>query len=59
VSIPSQISINEKFFYKLWFEILVQKWKNEATYDNVKKIGLQQDFIFGTGSGCQAGYCTD
>jgi hypothetical protein len=37
----------------------VQKWKNEATYDNVKKIGLQQDFIFGTGSGCQAGYCTD
>jgi len=37
----------------------VQKWKNEATYDNIKKIGLQQDFIFGTGSGCQAGYCTD
>lgn len=29
------------------------------TYDSVKKIGLQQDFFFGTGSGCQAGFCTD
>jgi hypothetical protein len=35
------------------------KFKKEMTYDNVKKIGLQQDFIFGTGSGCQAGFCTD
>lgn len=25
------------------------------TYESVKKIGLQQDFFFGTGSGCQAG----
>jgi hypothetical protein len=35
------------------------KWKKEATYAQIKKIGLQQDFNFGTGSGCQAGYCTD
>lgn len=35
------------------------KWKKEATYTNIKKIGLQQDFNFGTGSGCNAGYCTD
>ena len=37
----------------------VQKWKKEATYSQIKKIGLQQDFNFGTGSGCQAGFCTD
>lgn len=36
-----------------------RQWKKEMTYSNVKKIGLQQDFNFGTGSGCQAGFCTD
>jgi hypothetical protein len=36
-----------------------RKFKKEMSYDNVKKIGLQQDFTFGTGSGCQAGFCTD
>ena len=35
------------------------KWKKEMTYASVKKIGLQSDFAFGTGSGCQAGFCTD
>jgi len=34
-------------------------WKKETTYNNIKSIGLQQDFFFGTGSGCNAGYCTD
>ena len=29
VLIPSQISINEDFVHKLWFELLVQKWKNK------------------------------
>lgn len=37
----------------------VQRWKNEANYEQIKTIGLQQDFYFGTGSGCQAGFCTD
>lgn len=37
----------------------VQRWKNEANYEQIKIIGLQQDFNFGTGSGCQAGFCTD
>jgi hypothetical protein len=35
------------------------RFKQEMTYENIKKIGLQEDFFFGTGSGCQAGYCTD
>jgi hypothetical protein len=34
-------------------------WKKEMSYEQVKTIGLQQDFNFGTGSGCQAGFCTD
>jgi len=34
-------------------------WKDGITYDQIKTIGLQPEFAFGTGSGCQAGYCTD
>lgn len=36
-----------------------RKFKKEMTYDEIKKLGLQKDFFFGTGSGCQAGFCTD
>lgn len=45
-----------------WFanqEINGRKWKKESTYEQIKSIGLQTDFHFGTGAGCQAGYCTD
>lgn len=34
-------------------------WKDGITYKQVKAIGLQSEFAFGTGAGCQAGYCTD
>jgi hypothetical protein len=36
-----------------------RKFKQEMTYSDVKNIGLQLDFFYGTGAGCQAGYCTD
>lgn len=44
-----------------WFSDQEQKgtWKKEMSYEQIKKIGLQQDFNFGTGSGCRAGFCTD
>lgn len=46
-----------------WFAEMEKKtnrrWKKDSTYERVKDIGLQQDFFFGTGSGCQAGFCTD
>lgn len=45
-----------------WFaeqESKTKKWKKEGTYFQFKDIGLQMDFHFGTGSGCQAGFCTD
>jgi hypothetical protein len=34
-------------------------FKPNINYEQIKTIGIQQDFFFGTGSGCQAGFCTD
>lgn len=44
-----------------WFadKETVGKWKKDIKYTNIKRLLLQTDFDFGTGSGCQAGYCTD
>jgi 3'-phosphoadenosine 5'-phosphosulfate sulfotransferase (PAPS reductase)/FAD synthetase len=46
-----------------WFSDMEKKakaqWKKEMSYTDVEKIGLQQDFFFGTGSGCNGGFCTD
>lgn len=46
-----------------WFkEVEIEmkrRWKTEYTYSEIEKFGLQLDFFFGTGSGCQAGFCTD
>jgi len=46
-----------------WFAEMETKmkrtFKKEMSYAQIKDIGLQQDFFFGTGSGCQAGFCTD
>lgn len=45
-----------------WFaeqETNNKKWKSKTSYYNIKKIGLQTDFSFGTGSGCNSGGCTD
>lgn len=35
------------------------RWKKEMKYEQIKSISLQQEFLFGEGSGCNAGYCTD
>jgi len=45
-----------------WFaeqETSKRRWKEEMSYFDAKKIGLQQDFFFGVGSGCNSGGCTD
>jgi hypothetical protein len=34
-------------------------WKKGTNYFNIKKIGLQTDFFFGEGAGCNSGGCTD
>jgi hypothetical protein len=34
-------------------------WKQQGTYDEFAKLPLQLDFYFGTGSGCNGGFCTD
>lgn len=36
-----------------------KRWKNDVDYSKIKSIPLQGDFFFGTGSGCQGGFCTD
>jgi hypothetical protein len=47
----------------LWFNEKEKKsknnWKQEGSYEEFSKIPLQLDFDFGTGSGCNAGFCTD
>jgi hypothetical protein len=44
-----------------WFADQEKKarWKKEMTYEQIKLVGLQKDFYFGEGSGCQGGFCTD
>ena len=46
-----------------WFseqeEKTKRRWKKGTNYNNIKKIGLQKDFFFGVGSGCNSGGCTD
>lgn len=46
--------------------ILYRRWhdksytfKDKQSFAQIEKMGLQLDFFFGTGSGCQAGFCTD
>ena len=36
-----------------------RQFKKEMSYEQIQCIGLQLEFNFGTGSGCQAGFCTD
>jgi len=43
-----------------WFseqEVGRKKFKKEMKYESIKKIGLQTEFIFGVGSGCNSGGC--
>ena len=46
-----------------WFQdmekLTNRTFKNGAKYENIKKLGLQKNFFFGTGSGCSSGFCTD
>jgi 3'-phosphoadenosine 5'-phosphosulfate sulfotransferase (PAPS reductase)/FAD synthetase len=46
-----------------WFSDQEEKtkrsWKKGTTYKNIEKIGLQTDFNFGTGLGCNSGGCLD
>lgn len=45
-----------------WFseqEASTKKWKKEMSYKEILNIGLQLDFDFGGGAGCNAGFCTD
>lgn len=36
-----------------------KRWKKEMSFEEIKNIALQSEFSFGTGSGCEGGFCTD
>lgn len=36
-----------------------KRWKKEMTYQQILNVGLQMDFDFGGGAGCNGGFCTD
>ena len=36
-----------------------RKFKDELKMSEIEQIGLQMDFVFGTGSGCSSGGCSD
>jgi hypothetical protein len=40
-------------------EIFERTFKDDWRLLDIKNMGIQQDFFYGTGSGCQAGFCTD
>jgi hypothetical protein len=45
-----------------WFseqESAGNRWKKEMKYKSILNVGLQKDFEFGEGAGCNAGFCTD
>lgn len=44
-----------------WFsdQESIGTWKKDIKYQNIRRLPLQTEFLFGTGAGCQAGYCTD
>lgn len=45
-----------------WFanqEDTKKKWKKEMNYELIKTLALQSEFDFGTGSGCNGGFCTN
>lgn len=52
-------SEQEKIPMKYKGKLKTHFFKSGISYESIKQIGIQQDFFFGTGSGCQAGFCTD
>lgn len=43
----------------IWEDLIGHTFKDELSFKQISNLGLQLDFFFGTGSGCQAGFCTD
>lgn len=39
-------------------ELMGYTFKEEMSFLNIQKIGVQLDFFFGTGAGCSSGFCT-
>lgn len=44
---------------KIQEDIMDRTFKKEYSLHEIERMGLQAEFAFGVGSGCQAGFCTD
>lgn len=40
-------------------ELVKRRWKRDISAKQIRRLGLQLDFFYGTGSGCASGFCTD
>jgi hypothetical protein len=40
-------------------ELMNRTFKDDNSLLEISKMGIQLDFLFGTGSGCQSGFCTN
>ena len=40
-------------------DLMNRTFKDDNSLLEISKMGIQLDFLFGTGSGCQAGFCTN
>lgn len=40
-------------------ELQGNTFKNKMSLSQISRLPIQLDFFYGTGSGCQAGFCTD
>jgi len=43
---------------KVWEDLMERQVKKEYSFAEIERMALQLDFNFGTGAGCQAGFCT-
>ncbi|GJM64607.1 hypothetical protein [Persicobacter diffluens] len=61
---PQQLRKNFDHYPEIMFwgviheSLMGARFKKDISLGAISKIGLQADFFFGTGAGCQAGFCT-
>lgn len=62
---PEQLRKNFDTCKQVMWWASIKEWmmgytfKEDLTFQQISKLPIQLDFFFGTGAGCQAGFCTD
>ncbi len=42
---------------KIMEDMMERRFKKEHSFHEIQRMGIQEEFVFGTGAGCQAGFC--